>query len=64
MFKLCDSHDCIEWSQWKVTGKNKDGATVSFNKCQAHKIEIMAHPVLAEQKAVFAGAMPDLTGVK
>jgi hypothetical protein len=64
VMRLCDSHDCTEWAQWRIAGKNGDGANISFNKCQAHKIELMAHPILQEQRAIFAGAMPDLARTK
>ena len=64
MMQLCQSHDCTSWAQWRVTGDTDRKKDIVLKLCQRHKIEVMAAPILKDQKAVFAGAMPDVVGVR
>lgn len=59
MMRLCMSHDCMNWCQWRISGVTGEGRDTHFNLCQVHKEEIMATPLLKDQKAIFVGAIPD-----
>lgn len=64
MMKLCESHDCTNWCQWRISGETESGRKEILKLCQRHKIEAMAHPLLKNQTAVFCGVIPDMVGSK